>query len=52
VQKDTHVEEAHRLCDHLEEEIRAALPRSTVNIHIEPDSIFEQENDCQAITPE
>jgi len=48
VQKDTHVEDAHQLCDHLEEEIRAALPRSTVNIHIEPDSVFDRRRKDQA----
>jgi hypothetical protein len=32
------VEEAHRICDHLEAEIRAALPQSMITIHIEPDS--------------
>jgi len=36
---DSHVEEAHRVCDHLEGEIRAALPQSTITIHIEPDSL-------------
>lgn len=30
------VEEAHRLCDHLEEEIKAKLPHAVVTIHIEP----------------
>ena len=37
VQKDTHVEEAHQLCDDLESHIRAELPNSVVSIHIEPD---------------
>lgn len=38
VKGDAHVEEAHRICDHLEAEIRAALPQSMITIHIEPDS--------------
>jgi cation diffusion facilitator family transporter len=42
VQKDIQVEEAHRLCDRLEEEIQAALPRSTISIHVEPDSLLEE----------
>lgn len=36
VKKETRVEEAHQLCDHLEADVRAALPNSTLNIHIEP----------------
>ena len=39
VKGDAHVEEAHQICDHLEAEIRAALPRSMITIHIEPDSV-------------
>jgi cation diffusion facilitator family transporter len=34
--KDAHVEEAHRLCDHLETDIRSKLPYSNVTIHVEP----------------
>ena len=30
------LEEAHRLCDHLEEDINGRLPNSTVTIHCEP----------------
>jgi len=33
---DSHVEEAHRVCDHLELEIKQIMPGATVNIHIEP----------------
>ncbi|MBI4294861.1 MAG: cation transporter [Chloroflexi bacterium] len=34
--KDAHVEEAHRLCDHMEADVRTKLPNSNVTIHIEP----------------
>lgn len=34
--KDAHVEEAHRLCDHMEADIQLKLPHSNVTIHIEP----------------
>jgi len=30
------VEEAHKLCDHLEEDIKAKLPNATITIHVEP----------------
>ncbi len=30
------VEEAHRLCDHIEREVEQALPRTDVTIHLEP----------------
>jgi cation diffusion facilitator family transporter len=43
VKGDAHVEEAHRTCDHLEAEIRAALPQSMITIHIEPDSVSRME---------
>ena len=33
---DSRVEEAHRVCDHLELEIKQSIPGATVNIHIEP----------------
>ena len=33
---DSHVEEAHKVCDHLELEIKQSIPGATVNIHIEP----------------
>lgn len=36
VAADASVEEAHRLCDHLEADIRVKLPYSNVTIHVEP----------------
>lgn len=30
------VEQAHKLCDHLEEDIRSKLPNASVTIHVEP----------------
>jgi cation diffusion facilitator family transporter len=41
--KDAHVEEAHRLCDHIEDDIRSKLPYSSVTIHIEPCSVESSE---------
>ena len=37
VPPDTHIEDAHQLCDHLEEDIRRALPNVQVLIHVEPE---------------
>jgi cation diffusion facilitator family transporter len=34
--RDASVERAHKLCDHLEEEIKSRLPHSDVMIHVEP----------------
>lgn len=34
--KNTSVEEAHRMCDHLEQDIENRLPHSNVTIHVEP----------------
>jgi len=34
--KDASVEEAHLMCDHLEQDIKSRLPRSSVTIHVEP----------------
>jgi cation diffusion facilitator family transporter len=34
--KNASVEEAHRMCDHLEQDIRNRLPRANVTIHVEP----------------
>jgi len=34
--KNTSVEEAHQMCDHLEEDIESRLPNSNVTIHVEP----------------
>ncbi|GAI36961.1 unnamed protein product, partial [marine sediment metagenome] len=36
--RNASVEEAHRMCDHLEQDIEAKLPHSIVTIHVEPDS--------------
>ncbi|UCH35183.1 MAG: cation transporter [Armatimonadota bacterium] len=36
VPPDTHIADAHDLCDHLEEDIRRALPNVQVLIHVEP----------------
>jgi cation diffusion facilitator family transporter len=36
VPKNADVEEAHHLCDHLEQDIKQCLPRSDVVIHVEP----------------
>jgi cation diffusion facilitator family transporter len=34
--KNTSVEEAHNMCDHLEEDLKSRLPNSNVIIHVEP----------------
>jgi cation diffusion facilitator family transporter len=34
--KDISVEEAHQLCDHLEQDIKSKLRRASVTIHVEP----------------
>ncbi len=34
--KNASVEEAHRLCDRLEKDIRNRLPRAHITIHVEP----------------
>ena len=34
--KNASVEEAHQMCDHLEQDIKSRLPRSNVTIHVEP----------------
>lgn len=34
--KDMHIEEAHKLCDHLEEDIKRRLGKSEIVIHVEP----------------
>ena len=34
--KDTSLEEAHRMCDHLEADIESKLPHTDVTIHVEP----------------
>jgi cation diffusion facilitator family transporter len=40
--KNISVEEAHKMCDHLEEDIKSKLPNSSVTIHVEPCSV-----DCE-----
>lgn len=37
VKGEEKIEDIHKICDHLEEEIRRALPGSHVIIHVEPD---------------
>jgi len=39
---DTSLEEAHKICDRIEQDIEARLPNSTVTIHVEPE---DKEND-------
>jgi cation diffusion facilitator family transporter len=34
--KNTSLEEAHRMCDHLEEDIESRFPHTDVTIHVEP----------------
>jgi len=34
--KDISVEEAHRMCDHLERDIESKLQQASVTIHVEP----------------
>lgn len=34
--KDVNLEQAHRICDQVEDEIRSALPQASVTIHVEP----------------
>lgn len=36
IPKNTSVEEAHQMCDHLEQDIESRLPNSSVTIHVEP----------------
>ena len=43
VSRDLHVETAHKLTDHLEEDIKAKLPHTDVIIHLEP-----CEGNCEA----
>jgi len=37
--KNASVEEAHQMCDHLEQDIENRLPNSSVTIHVEPCSV-------------
>ena len=34
--RNVNVEEAHRMCDHLEQDIEKRLSRTNVTIHVEP----------------
>jgi cation diffusion facilitator family transporter len=40
--RDVSVESAHKMCDHLESDIKQKLPNSSITIHVEPCD----ENDC------
>jgi divalent metal cation (Fe/Co/Zn/Cd) transporter len=33
---DSHLDEAHKVCDHLERDIKQLIPGAIVNIHLEP----------------
>jgi cation diffusion facilitator family transporter len=48
IPKNTSVEEAHQMCDHLEEDIESKLPNSSVTIHVEPCDM--DCNDCVVIS--
>ena len=48
IPRNTSVEEAHRMCDHLEEDIESRLPNSSVTIHVEPCDM--ECNDCVVIS--
>ena len=39
IPKNASLEEAHQMCDHLEEDIESRLPNSSVTIHVEPCTI-------------
>jgi len=39
IPKNASLEEAHQMCDHLEEDIESKLPNSSVTIHVEPCAI-------------
>jgi len=43
VRDDMTVEEAHRLCDEIEQGIRQVLPNADVTIHVESESSFEEQ---------
>lgn len=34
--KHSSLEEVHKMCDHLEEDVKSKLPRSNITIHVEP----------------
>ena len=47
--RKTSLEDAHRMCDHLEEVIESRLPRTDVTIHVEPcdDNCTECDAECE-----
>ena len=47
--KDISVEEAHQMCDHLEQDIKSKLKRASVTIHVEP--CREEYDECP-VSPE
>jgi cation diffusion facilitator family transporter len=48
--KNVSLEEAHRMCDHLEEDIKTKLPRASITIHVEP--CEEECGECSLSCPE
>ncbi len=48
IPRNTSLEEAHQMCDHLEEDIESRLPNSSVTIHVEPCDM--DCNDCIVIS--
>ena len=47
--KDISVEEAHQMCDHLEQDIKSKLKRASVTIHVEP---WHEECDRCSVPPD
>ncbi len=47
--KDISVEEAHQMCDHLEQDIKSKLKRASVTIHVEP---CREECDNCSVSPD
>lgn len=45
--KNASIEDAHRVTDHLEEDIRNRLPNSNVTIHVEPCTVESPSINCQ-----
>jgi len=48
IPRNTSLEEAHQMCNHLEEDIESRLPNSSVTIHVEPCDM--DCNDCIVIS--
>lgn len=44
------LEDAHRMCDHLEEDIKSKLPKANITIHVEP--CQEDCDSCKVVCPE